>query len=167
MRRGERLLLRQQIIHRDLSDLLTVEDERDHLSVAVDVKLSVPRGFASAGWFAVHLDLAVNEVDDPVDGDAVPGVQGAFECTVKSERSVGDFDGEVNVSGLGMALQIVACLSTHRAHIWLGFAGFGGGGALNTTNPSPRQGLADCIVREPDRDLVRGLSSHFANDPTI
>src|SRR5262245_26527919 len=97
MRRWERLLLRQQIIHCDLSDFLAVEDQRDHLSGLVNIQSSVFRGLASASRFAVHLNLTVDEINDPVDWNALAGVQWPLEIAVVIERRVGDLNSKADV----------------------------------------------------------------------
>jgi hypothetical protein len=79
---------RQDIIESDRADLLTVDDDGNPLAWQ-ELLCGLITVRTRAG---VDLDLAVYNVDDPVDGDPGLGIGRAFLASVLSERRVGDFD---------------------------------------------------------------------------
>ena len=82
----------QQIPHRNLADLLPIDDQGNGLRVVVVFASCVIGGGGRPRRFGIRLDPAVDEVDNPIDGDLGGGVNAFLPPPVAFERRVGHFD---------------------------------------------------------------------------
>jgi hypothetical protein len=78
----------QNIRHRDAADDGTVDHHRNFLSWLINLFNSV----IAVDRLRIDLDLAINEVDDPIDRNAGLRVVVTFLATILRKRGIGDFD---------------------------------------------------------------------------
>ena len=80
-------LARQEVGHGDLGDDLVGEDQIDRLRLSEDRGVRVD----AVGRVGIDLELAIDHVDDPVDGDSAPAV-GFRQGTIRGEARAGNLD---------------------------------------------------------------------------
>src|SRR5271157_6086815 len=97
----------KDVRHRDPAKLLPLEEKRDGLVRRENLDRSIPAG----SWSGVDLDLAINQVDDPVHRDATSPVKNSH-LAIFEEARTGHFDDKSNLGRLRMTLIIVAPGST-------------------------------------------------------
>src|SRR5262245_13792135 len=84
-RRSPGPALQQQITDADVTDLLPVEHDRHFVAGPVVPLLVIHRLVARPAGVGVHLDAAIDEVDDPVPGHTVAGVEPALGAAVEGQ----------------------------------------------------------------------------------
>lgn len=116
---------------------------------------------------AVDLEGPVDEVDDPVVGQASPGVETALHVPVEGQARLRHFDHHRRAGGMRIA--VVAGAAGHHGHVGLGL-GFvvEGDRVLKADDPALTEGRAERIPGETNRSGVRaalGLGDdHLAAD---
>src|SRR5208282_93198 len=93
----------QDVRHCDPAQLRPLEEKRDGLVRREYLDRSIPVG----SRIGVDLDLAINQVDDPVHRDATSTVNKSH-LAIFEEARAGDFDDKMSLGRLRMTLIIVA-----------------------------------------------------------
>src|SRR3990172_6814552 len=103
---------------------------------------------------AKHLEDAVDEIDDPVVGDAGPRVEASLVLPISPQARLRDLDDEHRMGR--MPRTVVAGSSRHHRHVGLGL-GFGveRDGPLSAHLPALAEGRPKRILRQPDRGEMR------------
>jgi hypothetical protein len=109
----------QELGHRDACDLRPRDDEGDLLAGPVNFAMAVAERFRWTTRARVHLNLPVNEVDDPVASDSSSPVDARNHISVIVEAGVRHLDDESDIGRLGIARDKVANLSPSHHEVRL------------------------------------------------
>src|SRR5208337_2246048 len=112
---------RQDVGCRDPADFGTFDQDWDLCSELEDLERSVIAG----GRVGVNLDLAGNEVDDPVIQNSSARIDSAFFALIAIESALRDLDQEHDVFRLGNSISVIITVSPHNGDIRFGFVEIG------------------------------------------
>src|SRR4051812_42730461 len=99
---------RQQILYGECCNGLSVENQRDRIADVVGRRLAVGGGCGRPRRLLVHLDLAINEIDDPVNRHTGTGVNSALIETIPGKSGIGNLDQGANLAGRREVSRVVA-----------------------------------------------------------
>ena len=125
---------------------------------------------ASWPWVGVDLDLAMDQVDDPVDRDPGRAVDLGRHPAILRQAGVGDLDDQGDVVRTGMPVLVVADRPPHDATIGLGLAGLTGEpdrlgrwDVVPVGGDDPGQLRAAQFIRDP----VGGILGHLGHQVPV
>src|SRR5581483_9907825 len=129
----------QYVTHGDRPDFTAVHDNRHGLRLSVMALLPICRLIGRAGRVGVDLNLLVRDIHDPIDRDAIPGVDRPLHRPIQGYRAVGDLDGQGDVVGPGVVMGVPADRTADHGDIRLRLTPAGGHGRLPPAKPICRQ----------------------------
>src|SRR6516164_1389268 len=103
------LLSREQVRDGHTRDDLSGELHRHGVARLEVCPPAVGRMRARPGRVGEHLDLIIDEVDDPVNRDTGRGVDTALLDAVEIESRVGHLDHEGDLAGTGVVVLVLPC----------------------------------------------------------
>src|SRR5579883_1495660 len=150
----------EELVHRDLADRLAIDHNR-HLLAGPVVGT---RGVSGRTRVGVDLDLAVDQVDDPVDRDPRRPRELGAVCPIVHQAGVGDLGNHRDIARAGMVTPVIPGRPPHDAMIGLRLADLDGkaDGLVRAQMPAGRDEAAEFVSTEGIRDRVGGFRVIFS-----
>src|SRR5208282_316926 len=102
-----------------------------------------------SAWLRVDFDLLVDEVHDPVNGDASTRVEPFLGAPVALQAGVCNLDDQGDVPGTGMAVQVLPDVTPHYHDAGFRLAVFEGDWILDAHVPAGRNFAFQGLAHEP------------------
>src|SRR5208337_1340776 len=173
----------KEVRHGDLADDLAGNDQIGGVSLSED------RGgrVRASGRVGTDLELAADQVDDPVDGDAGPGIVVAILAAVPRQAAVRNLDDQGDIRRARMVIGVIVALAPDHGEVRFGLVVIrdshraldpnmpaGGEGPLDLS-PAPRgagvvsQSLGHLPHHNPvqELDLIILIDGAVAHHPVI
>jgi len=144
-----------------------IQHQRRLLALIETQGAPVVRGVATCRRVAVDLQVALDQVHDPVNRNAGPSVEATLPASVSLQAGIRHLDDKRHVRGARVAIRVVVAAAADDGCVGLGFAGLQRDGLLSHHVPAIRQQPQEELPGSLGGDRVGWILGHLRDQPPV